>query len=317
MVEVICAQRKSAVLTPSNLDCLRDVATINLTRGCAHACRYCYARGYSSYPGDGRVVLYTNTLERLQQEYLRKRTRPHAIFFSPSSDVFQPVQQVLDVGYQVFEWLLEHGVGVSFLTKGVIPPAHFELLCRYPSRVRAQIGITTLDAEIAASMEPGAAAPTVRLAQLARLVAAGIETHARVDPILPGMTDDSATLEALFSELARCGVRQSAVSMLFLRPTIVQNLRRELCGTAYGDRLLAHFRHGSHTGLHGGRSSVWALPRDVRAKVFVLVCTIAERQGIHVRVCACENPDIVSGTCHLAGRWESTLPAHEQPVLFQ
>ena len=144
MIDVILAQRKSAVLTPSSLACLADVATINLTLGCAHSCRYCYARGYSTYPGDGRVVLYNNTLEKLRQELSRKRKRPHAVYFSPSCDLFQPVPQVLKLGYQVLDYLLQEGIGVSFLTKGMIPPEHFALLCRHAAQVRAQIGITTL-----------------------------------------------------------------------------------------------------------------------------------------------------------------------------
>ena len=125
MVDVILAQRKSAVLAPSSLACLADVATINLTLGCAHSCLYCYARGYSTYPGDGRVVLYNNTLEKLRQELSRKRKRPHAIYFSPSCDLFQPVPQVLELGYQVLGYLLQEGIGVSFLSKGVIPACAF------------------------------------------------------------------------------------------------------------------------------------------------------------------------------------------------
>ena len=76
MVEVILRQRRSAVLTPSALPCLRDVATVNLTAGCAHACLYCYARSYLSHPGDGTVVLYTNTLESIKRELGRKRSPP-------------------------------------------------------------------------------------------------------------------------------------------------------------------------------------------------------------------------------------------------
>jgi len=46
MTEVIRAERKAAVLTPSSLACLTHVPTVNLTAGCAHECHYCYARGY-------------------------------------------------------------------------------------------------------------------------------------------------------------------------------------------------------------------------------------------------------------------------------
>ena len=95
MTEVQYAERRSAVLTPSSLACLRRVATVNLTAGCAHGCLYCYTRGYSNYPGEGRVILYANTLARLREELARKRVKPGTVYFSPSSDPFQPVPEVL------------------------------------------------------------------------------------------------------------------------------------------------------------------------------------------------------------------------------
>ena len=68
MPEVLYAERKSAVLTPSSLACLAHVPTVNLTAGCAYECRYCYARGYRTHPGEGKVRFYTNTLSKLREE---------------------------------------------------------------------------------------------------------------------------------------------------------------------------------------------------------------------------------------------------------
>ena len=73
MVQVSLVERKSAVLTPSSLACLAHVSTINLTAGCAHECRYCYARGYLTHPGEGRVALYTNTLAKLREREAEAR----------------------------------------------------------------------------------------------------------------------------------------------------------------------------------------------------------------------------------------------------
>jgi DNA repair photolyase len=316
MVAIISTQRKSAVLAPSSLACLADVATINLTLGCAHACLYCYARGYSTYPGDGRVLLYSNTLEKLRLELSRKRKRPHAVYFSPSCDLFQPVAPVLALGYQVLEFLLHEGIGVSFLTKGVIPSEHLDLLCRYASHVRAQIGITTLNPEIAACFEPFAAHPQVRIAQMGRLIAAGVETHARLDPMLPGVTDEETALETLFAELARSGVKQSAVSLLFLRPTIMHTLKRALSGTPYQNLLFANFSQCGRLGIHAERSTVTALPQAVREAVYTKVRAIAARYDITVRICACKNPDISTGSCRIAGRWGDEHLNNDQPVLF-
>ena len=95
MTEVIRTERKSAVLTPSSLACLAHVPTVNLTAGCAHECRYCYGRGYQTHPGEGKLRFYTNTLAKLREELPRKRKKPATVYFSPSSDPFQPVPEVL------------------------------------------------------------------------------------------------------------------------------------------------------------------------------------------------------------------------------
>ena len=95
MTQVIRTERKSAVLAPSGLACLAHVPTVNLTAGCAHECGYCYARGYLTHPGEGKVRFYTNTLAKLREELPRKRKKPATVYFSPSSDPFQPVPEVL------------------------------------------------------------------------------------------------------------------------------------------------------------------------------------------------------------------------------
>ena len=70
-------ERKGHVLTRSTLKCLSQVASINPTLGCIHQCAYCYARGYSIYPGDGKVFVYGNMPEKLKKNW------PHAESYLP------------------------------------------------------------------------------------------------------------------------------------------------------------------------------------------------------------------------------------------
>jgi len=317
LVKVISTSRKSAVLSPSRLACLAQTPTVNLTRGCAHGCVYCYARGYSGYPGDGTVVVYADTLEKLRRELSRKRRRPAAVYFSPSCDAFQPVPEVLELAYRAFELLLREGIGVAILTKGAMPEEHLALLARHAPLVRVQVGITTLDRETAGCLEPRAAAPETRLAQMRRLLAAGVETQARLDPIIPGVTDDEASIDALCAGLARVGVRQVAAGMLFLRPAILHALQRELRGNSLLDRILAPFAAGEQLEIQSEGSRVTALPAAARETAYGRIRAIAGRYAISVRVCACKNPDIARGSCRIAGRWD-TPPARElQPGLFK
>jgi DNA repair photolyase len=316
MAQVIVAARKSAVLTPSSLACLTHVPTINLTAGCAHECRYCYARGYLTHPGEGRITFYTNTLSKLREEFRRKRRKPATVYFSPSSDPFQPVPEVLDMAYDVFKFLFESGVGVTFVTKGRIPERHRKLLANHVPLVQGRIGLITLDRQIATAFEPFAAIPEVRLSQAAELIGAGILVEARLDPILPGVTDDADSLERLCAALAGIGIRTIAASVLFLRPAVVGSLRRHLKDVQALRRLLNSFAGVRPLAIHAGNSRVQALPASARLEIMERLKFIACRYGMEVLVCACKNPDISSGSCRVSGRWPPAARGSSQLGLF-
>ena len=211
MVTVVKARRRSRVLTPSSLACLSVPPTINLTAGCLHDCVYCYIRGYRNYPGESRIILYEDTLERLRHELRPGQPKPRAVYFSPSSDLFQPAPEVLELSHAVLEFLFSQGTGVAFLTKGEIPDKTLELLIDHWDLVQAQIGLITLDEEIVRIFEPHAASPRTRLRQLHSLITGGVAAAARLDPILPTLTDDPEALDRHFAgpgagrREARCG----------------------------------------------------------------------------------------------------------------
>jgi len=316
MIEVIRTERKSAVPTPSSLACLSHVPTVNLTAGCAHECRYCYARGYLTHPGEGKVAFYTNTLQKLHEELPRKRKRPAMVYFSPSSGPFRPVPEALDMAYDVFRFLFESGVGVTFVTKGLIPERHRELLVDHAPLVQVRIGVTTLDSRIAVAFEPHAAMPEVRLAQAAELIGAGVPIDARLDPILPGLTDSEDCLELLCAALAHAGVRTLAASVLFLRPAVVGSLQRHVEDKAMLHRMLDHFASAKPLAIHAENSRVRALPTEARLEIIEHLKSIACHHGLRVLVCGCKNPDITSGSCHISGRWPSAAQVG-QKTLFQ
>lgn len=311
-MKILPIERKSAVLTPSSLACLSDVATVNLTSGCAHGCIYCYTRGYSFHPGEGVIRLYSNTAAKLRTELQRKRRLPRAVYLSPSSDLFQPVPEVLDLSFETLSILFKAGVCVAFLTKGGIPPDHMRLLKANAPLVQAQIGLITLDEEVRRVFEPNTAPSMVRLAQARDLAAAGIATTGRIDPILPGITDDEETFRELCSAFSSAGISVVAASVLFLRTAITSSLRRRLRDGKLADRLWGAFAEKTRMAIHADNSSVTGLSTDARRKIFDRLGAIAHDHGIEIRLCACKNPDLASGSCRIAGSW----PAAAQLDLF-
>ena len=292
-------QRKGPILTPSSLPCLGNMPTINITEGCVHGCAYCYTQGYTNYPGAGRVVVFDNIPALVKSELVKKRRKPGRVYFSPSSDAFQPLQTVQDVAYETMSTLLHAGVEVAFLTKGAIPERFFDLFSQFPTKIFAQIGITTLDERLQQALEPGAAAPSQRLGAIENLVRLGISVRARLDPLAPDVTDTEENLTSLLAELAKRQVESIAASYLFLRPAFAQRL----------SELLRQFV------VETGRTSPWSWHRladgvgggqmiDVaeRQARFHRLKTLAEKHGIDVHICVCKNPDLgLTSNCRIAG----------------
>ena len=301
MVKVTLIDRKSNALTPSSLRCLSHLPTINMTAGCVHGCAYCYIRGYSQYPGDDTVTVYRNTAEQVARELTRKRKRPIAVYFCPSSDAFMPVAEVLEQSYRTMKLLLDQGIGVQFVTKGAIPERFFALFAARPELVAGQVGLTTLDDGLNAAVEPKAAPAARRLSDLGRLINIGVTASLRADPLFHGITDDDAGLGTLFAEAARRGVRDVSASYLFLRPAIVGSLRRNIHDEELLQRILDPFDKAGRASFQTRNAETGgiSLPIEVRHAELDRIRQLAERHDLALRICGCKNGDITNSRCHL------------------
>lgn len=292
-------KRKGPILTPSSLPCLGDTPTVNITQGCAHGCSYCYTQGYSQYPGRDRVVLFDNTPPLVRDELERKRRRPRRVYFSPSSDPFQPVAEVQDITYRTMSVLLERGVEVAFLTKGWLDERFLALFASRPAAVFAQVGITTLAERFRQALELQAASTSQRLGTIEHLTGLGVATRARLDPLIPDLTDTEENLAPLLGELSRRGVRHAAASYLFLRPAFagrVGEQLRGLAGSPYSTGGWPWCRFAD--GVAGGRM----IGLQERRERFARLAALAANHGIEVRPCACKNPDLdLACDCEIAG----------------
>lgn len=300
-VEVLLVERRSPLLRPSELPCRRGLPSTNLSWGCAHGCLYCYARGYSNAPPWGQVHLYGDAPRHLLAELdspRRRRSWPPYVQFSTATDVFQPLPQLHQLAHQVMASLLERSIGISILTKGQIPEAFYPLLAHHRGRVQVTVGLVAADPWYQRTFEPGAAPVEVRLGQLRRLAELGIAVAARMDPIIPGVTDSPSRLEATLSALAQVGVREVGASFLFLRPAVRRNLEMGL-PTPLWQHILSLYRGGPHLPLAESKAS-WLPPPNYRQRSYQLLKEIAQSYGLVLRLCHCKNLDLegsASGGC--------------------
>jgi DNA repair photolyase len=313
MVNVVWVERKSPIFSSSSLACLANIPAINLTAGCAHNCIYCYARGYSNFPGDKTIVIYNRTLEKLKNELLHRKKKPLAVYFSPSSDLFQPIPEVLELSHSVLEFLLSHGIGIAFLTKGRIPEKTIRLLMDHADKVKAQIGIITCDDNIRSIFEPIAANTDTRLEQMAEMSASGMNIEARLVPIIPGITDTVDAVDRLCHAISLTGITKAVISTLFLRPAITASLRRQISNKGTLDNLLSFYEAAKRIAIRATNSSIVTLSQQQRKEIYSRFYQGAKKYAISLSICGCMNPDI-GGTCNITGKWPLSP---FQPNLFE
>lgn len=302
--QVIPRLRKGRTLKPARFGCLEGIPTLNITNGCFFQCTYCYARGYSQAPKAGEVYLYINLPDLLKEELSRKRVIPHWAILNTSSDCFQPHPDILQVTYEVIQILLDHGIGISFLTKGVIPKRFFDLFSRFSDRILAQIGLVSLSEKYWKGYEPNTPSPENRMENIQRLKEIGITPEVRIDPIIPFVTDTEAAVETLFGRLKEMGVKRVTLGYLHLRPAIQDQLMKEL--SPLHQRLIESCFKTQDWKTVGSSTKTKLLPKTIRERGYQRIEEVAERFGITALVCQCKNPDLKGDLCS-SGRVKAAL----------
>jgi DNA repair photolyase len=302
--KIIPRLRKGKVLSPAQFGCLEGIPTLNITNGCIFECAYCYARGYSQAPRKGEVDLYVNLPSLLKEELLKKKVIPQWVILNTSSDCFQHHPDILDITYEVIRILVDRGIGISFLTKGLIPHRFFDLLRMSPEKILAQIGLVSLSERYWKVYEPGTPSPEKRLENVQRLKEIGILPEVRIDPIIPFVTDTEIEATTLFRRLQEMGVGRVTLSYLHLRPAIQKQLMKEL-SPLHRKVIESCFKVQEWKAI-GSSTRTKLLPKTIREKGYQRMKEIGERFGITASVCQCKNPDLKGDLCS-SGRVKAQL----------
>lgn len=306
MLKIITKYRKTNFLSPSGLRCLANLPTVNVSAGCAHNCVYCYTKGYSIYPGENSIEIYENMAERIADEIKRKRKKPAAIYFCPSCDPFQPIPQIQQVSFEVMKVILENGIGVQFVTKGKINEEFFELFKKHHSKIAGQIGLTSTDDNILSVIEPAAAKAQERLDQLEKLIKIGAKMSVRCDPIIHNITDTDKQIEDLCLATSNVGCNEIAVSFLFLRPTIISSLKKNIADLKLLDQILKSYSKGVNLPIGLKNSTGKMLPLEIRKSNIERIRKIAKNYGMRIHICGCKNSDITNESCYITRDLENS-----------
>src|SRR6185436_13923514 len=168
-------------------------ASINPYRGCEHGCIYCYARPTHEYLGfsagldfETWIMVKENAPELLRKELSSPKWKPQVIAMSGVTDCYQPVERKLKLTRRCLEVLAEFRNPVGIVTKNHLVTRDLDVLgelARHQAAV-VFISVTTLDASLAAKLEPRASLPKHRLAAIETLSQGGVPVGVMVAPVI-------------------------------------------------------------------------------------------------------------------------------------
>lgn len=197
---------------------------LNIYRGCAHGCLYCYARYTHSYLGNDdffETIYYKkNIVEVLEKTLSSPNWKREIVNIGGVSDCYQPIESKLQIMPEILKLLIKYKTPLIICTKSTLILRDIELIKQLADITYVNIAftVTTLDNDIAKWIEPGASTPMNRLKVLKQFkekTNASVGLH--IMPIIPGITDTPQNLETLYHLASDIGVNYVLPGILYLR----------------------------------------------------------------------------------------------------
>ena len=289
--------------------------SLNPYRGCLHGCSYCYARPTHEYLGfnagldfETRIMVKHEAAALLREFLARPAWRPETIVMSGVTDCYQPAERRFRVTRQCLEVALEARQPLGIITKNALVTRDLDLLREMAAMrlVHVFLSITTLDAELARSLEPRTSTPAARLRAIRELTDAGVPVRVMVAPIIPGLNDGE--MPAILAAAGEAGARSAAFTLLRLpltvRPVFQEWLER--CQPLARERIEALQR-----ATHGGQLNRSEFGQRMRGSG-----PVAEQIGDMFRVFAAKHGLNNSLPPHDYSAFRPPLPASGQKRLF-
>jgi len=163
---------------------------------------------------ESRVTSHPSRIARLWKN--------ETVVIGTATDPYQPAERTYRVTRGILEVLAEEkGLSVVIITKSALVTRDVDLLAAIANRssLTIHLSLITLDRELARRIEPRAPTPEARIRALERLAAANIDVGINIMPVLPGITDRPAMLDAVVRRVKLAGASHVNACALRLRST--------------------------------------------------------------------------------------------------
>lgn len=197
---------------------------LNPYSGCEFACVWCKGREAAAFRDADPRLFERDIHARVNaQEALLRALRSGGLVGAPlllgtSCDPWQPAEQKAGVTRAALDVLARYGAGVELRaqTRSTLVPRDLDLLLALgrKGKVSVSFSLPTLDLKLARLLEPLAPSPDRRLVALETLARAGVRVGVQVAPVLSGLNDAAAELEAVLRRARDAGASFAAATPL-------------------------------------------------------------------------------------------------------
>ncbi len=197
--------------------------SLNPYRGCLHGCSYCYARPTHEYLGlnagldfESKIFVKERAPELFRDFLARGDWNPELIAFSGITDCYQPIEREYRLTRQCLEVAAEARQPIGMVTKNALVTRDLDVLSEMARHrvITVAMSVTTLDAELARTMEPRTSTPDARLRAISELASANVPVSVLIGPVIPGLNDSE--IPAILQAASEAGAKQASWTLLRL-----------------------------------------------------------------------------------------------------
>ncbi len=212
-------------------ECTAERLMINPYNGCSNNCFFCYANamgyGYFNIFLKRNILTVFNEFDQAVAKQLDSISIAPTGYLSAATDPFQKVNEKYRLSEKIITEFNKRGLPIEIVTKSRIPDETIELLKGNKNNF-AQVTILTPNESIRQKVIPYAADTRTLDDNIERLVRAGISTVVRIDPIIPGVTDNKIDLEFMIQRYAGMGAKHIITSVMDVPTNIKQRITDRL-----------------------------------------------------------------------------------------
>ena len=196
---------------------------LNIYRGCAHKCEYCFALYTQDYMPDNdffdTIYIKTNVVEQLEKQLASPSWKREIVNIGGVTDSYPPIVKERNMMPDILKLLILYKTPCIISTKSDLILRDFDLIAELASITYVNVAatITCMDESVRRKIEPGGVPSLRRFQMLKEFAKTDASRGLHMMPIIPYLTDSDENLNALYSHGEDAKVSYALPGLLGLR----------------------------------------------------------------------------------------------------